>query len=306
MKATHPVWAVLIAVAAMFAQVYGGALPAMLLLDPGDPLYRPVGVAGITLASLGGVYLIRRFLGRQSWRGVGLTRSWRAVPHLLAGVLAGAAAVTASSALSVALGVATWAPWDVVRVQLPYLPLYVAIALLGQAFPEELLWRGHLFDTLSGRLSPRAVLIVVSVTFGALHIISQSAADTPAERLLYVLQAIGLGFACAAARARTGAVWMAVGVHTGFHTGNIVLPTEDVQYGVQLVILACTLTVAGLLILARRKDGQTEPMEPGSGGLARESSWEAGRSGGDPTSGRGRGGQPSPSSRRGSWGRIQG
>ncbi|MEV4010288.1 type II CAAX endopeptidase family protein [Nonomuraea angiospora] len=272
MKATQPVWAVLIAVVAMFAQVFGGSLPAMLLFDRGDPLYQPVGVVGVTLASLGLVYLIRRFLGRQSWRGVGLTRTWRAVPHLLAGVLAGAAAVIASSALSVALGVATWAPWDVVRVQLPYVPLYVAIALLGQAFPEELLWRGHLFDTLSGRLSPRTVLIVVSVCFGALHIISRSAADTPAERLLYVLQAIALGFACAAARERTGAVWMAVGVHTGFHTGNIVLPTQDIQYGVQLVLLAGTLTVTGLLILARRKGGHAELLERGSGGLVGESS----------------------------------
>ncbi|MEV4354612.1 CPBP family intramembrane glutamic endopeptidase [Nonomuraea sp. NPDC049625] len=269
MKATQPVWAVPIAVVAMFAQVYGGSLPAMLLFDRGDPLYQPVGVIGVTLASLGLVCLIRRFLGRQSWRGVGLTRSWRAVPHLLAGVLAGAAAVIASNALSVALGVAAWLPWDVMRAQLPYLPLYVAIVLLGQAFPEELLWRGHLFDTLSGRLSPRAVLIVVSVCFGALHILSRSPADTPAERLLYVLQAIGIGFACAAARARTGAVWMAVGVHTGFHTGNIVLPTQDIQYGVQLVIVACALAVTGLLILARRRDGHTAPPERG---LVRESS----------------------------------
>ncbi|MFI9836915.1 lysostaphin resistance A-like protein [Nonomuraea sp. NPDC051941] len=270
MKATHPVWAVLIAVVAMFAQVYGGSLPAMLLFDRGDPLYQPVGVIGVTLASLGLVYLIRRFLGRQSWRGVGLTRTWRAVPHLLAGIMAGAVAVIAANGLSVALGVATLTPWwDVVGPQLPWVLLNVAIVLLGQAFPEELLWRGHLFDTLSGRLSPRAVLIVVSVCFGALHILSRSPADTPAERLLYVLQAIGIGFACAAARARTGAVWMAVGVHTGFHTGNIVLPTQDIQYGVQLVIVACALAVTGLLILARRRDGHIAPPERG---LVRESS----------------------------------
>ncbi|MGW6503450.1 CPBP family intramembrane glutamic endopeptidase [Nonomuraea angiospora] len=273
MKATHPVWAVLIAVVVMFAQVFGGAFPAMLLLDPGDALYQPVGVVGVTLASLGLVYLVRRFLGRQSWRGVGLTRSWRAVPQLLAGVLAGAAAVIASNALSVALGVATVVPWwDAVGSWLPYVLLNVAIALLGQAFPEELLWRGHVFDTLSGRLSPRAVLIVVSVCFGAMHIVSQSAADTPAERLLFVLQATGIGFACAAARARTGAVWMAVGVHTGFHTGNIVFPTKDLQYGVQLVILTCALTVTGLLILARRRGGHAELLERGSGGLVGESS----------------------------------
>ncbi|MEV6035372.1 type II CAAX endopeptidase family protein [Nonomuraea sp. NPDC052116] len=279
MKATHPVWAVLITVAAMFAQVLAASRLTGLFLDAGSPLYLPVAVTVTTLTSLGLVYLIRRFLGRQSWRGVGLTRSWRAVPHLLAGVMAGAAAIIAANGLSVALGVATLTPWwDLVGPQLPWVLLNVAIALLGQAFPEELLWRGHLFDTLSGRLSPRTVLIVVSVCFGALHIISGSAADTPAERLLYVLHATALGFAGAAARARTGAVWMAVGVHTGYHTGNIVLPTQDIQYGVQLVIMAATLTVTGLLILAGRRGGHTESV-----------------SGGDPTSGRDRSGQPSPS-----------
>ncbi|WP_165975118.1 CPBP family intramembrane glutamic endopeptidase [Nonomuraea deserti] len=253
MKATHPVWAVLITCVAMFAQVIIGTAPVTLLLDRGDVLYRPLGMIGITLASLGLVYVIRRFLGRQSWRGVGLTRSWRAVPHLLAGVSTGAVAVAVAGSLSVVTGVATWAPWDAVREGLPYLPLSVAFALLSQAFPEELLWRGHLYDTLSARMSTRAVLIVVSVGFGLLHIVSHSAADTVAERLLYLLQAAGLGFACAAARWRTGAVWMAVGVHTGFHIGNMLLPTQAEHYGVHLVILACTLTLTGLLVTARRR-----------------------------------------------------
>ncbi|MEV0228913.1 type II CAAX endopeptidase family protein [Nonomuraea sp. NPDC050786] len=272
MKATHPVRAVLITVVAMFAQVVIGSLPAMLLLDRGNILYRPVGVIGITLASLGIVYLIRRYLGRRPWRGVGLTRSWRAVPHLLAGALAGAAAVAAAGALSVAFGVATWMPlpYDMIGAELPYLPLAIAIALLGQAFPEELLWRGHLFDTLSDRLSPRNVMIMTAVVFGAMHIISQSAADTVAERLLYTLQAAGLGFACAAARARTGAVWMAVGVHLGLHIGNMTLPIKDIQYGVQLVILACTLTVTGLLILSRRKGERVSAPERRAGGLVEE------------------------------------
>ncbi|MFI7634650.1 lysostaphin resistance A-like protein [Nonomuraea sp. NPDC049400] len=267
MKATHPVWAVLITIAAMFAQVFLGALPTMLLFDESNPFYEPVGVVGITLASLGFVYLIRRFLGRQPWRGVGLTRSWRAAPHLLAGVLAGAVAVVAAGALSVAFGVATWAPDDVVLPQLSALPLMIAILLLGQAFPEELLWRGHLFDTLSGRLSPRAVLIVTAVAFGAMHIFSKSGADTLAERLLYIVHAAGLGFACGAARARTGTVWMAVGVHLGFHIANRTFPIKISQFSVELVILACTLTVTGLLILLQRRGGHAAAPDTRAGGL---------------------------------------
>lgn len=259
MRTTHPVWVVLVAVAVMFAQVIAGSTPVTLLLDSGHPLYRPLGTVGITLASLGLIYLVRRFLYRRPWRGVGLERSWRAVPHLLAGLLAGAVAVAFSSVVSVALGVATWVPWDVLRPELSYLPLAIALALLGQAFPEELLWRGHLFDTLSDRLSPKAVLLVTSVVFGALHIISQSSADTLAERLLYVVQAIALGFACGAARARTGTVWMAVGVHVGLHTGNMLLPTQDIHYGVQLVILICTFAVTGLLLLRVRRAAPERP-----------------------------------------------
>ncbi|MFI6928477.1 lysostaphin resistance A-like protein [Nonomuraea spiralis] len=264
MKATHPVPAVLITVAAMFAQVIVGTAPVM-LLDPGDALYRPLGMAGITLASLGLVLLIRRLPGHRPWRAVGLTMSWRAAPELLLGLVAGTAAVCAASALSVTLGVATWAPEG--AGGLPYLLAGIVFALFSQAFPEELLWRGHLFDTLSARLRPWTVLIVVSAGFGALHIISNSAADTLAERLLYVLQAVALGFACAAARARTGAVWMAVGVHTGLHTGNLLLPTQDIAYGVQLLILTGTLGLTGLILLAgRRKGGTTAaPRRPADG-----------------------------------------
>jgi membrane protease YdiL (CAAX protease family) len=100
----------------------------------------------------------------------------------------------------------------------------------------------------------------VSVVFGALHILSSSPADTVTERLLYLVTASALGFACAAARVRGGALWMAVGVHTGFHMGHRLLPTQDIEYGVQLVILACTLAVTGFALLAPfgRKGRQAE------------------------------------------------
>jgi uncharacterized protein len=248
-RATHPVWAVLITTAATFGQIVVGTAPVTLLLDVGHPLYRLLGMIGITLASLGLVYLIRRFLGGQSWSGVGLERSRRAVPQLFLGVVAGAVPVASAIMLSVAFGAMSMPPSEMIFAHMGLLPFGIAFALLSQAFPEELLWRGHLFDTLSARMPPKAVLIVVSVGFGVLHILSSSQADSLGERLLYVLQAVALGFACAAARARTGTLWMAVGVHTGLHIANLLLPTAAVHYGVHLVILSCTLTVSGLLLL---------------------------------------------------------
>ncbi|GIH59454.1 hypothetical protein Msi02_02710 [Microbispora siamensis] len=120
--------------------------------------------------------------------------------------------------------------------------------MLNQAFPEELVWRGHVYDTLSARLSPRAVVIIVSGVFGALHIVSQSGADTLIEKLLYVVMATALGFACTVARMRSGAVWMAVGVHGGFHIGLRLTPTQATNYGVQLVLMAGALTLAAWVI----------------------------------------------------------
>ncbi|MEU4404882.1 type II CAAX endopeptidase family protein [Streptosporangium sp. NPDC023963] len=252
MRATRPVWAVLITMAAMFVQILVGTLPVVLLMDRGDPLYRPLGVLGTTIASIALVYAIRRYLGHQSWSGVRLTWSRSAAWHVPVGLLVGAVPVIAGNALSVVLGVATWASWEQgVAPTLPYLALAIAIIVLGQAFPEELLWRGHLFDTLSDRLSPRMVLFVVSAGFGVMHIVSQSPADDLTEKLLYVVLATALGFACTAARVRSGAVWMAVGVHTGFHVGNLLTPTKDLRYDVQLILLTCALFLAGLAVLPR-------------------------------------------------------
>ena len=249
MRATTPVWAVSIAVVVMFVQAISGPLVVSLLTDDHGILVQTLSALSVTLVSLALVYAVRRFLGGQRWPGVRLTWSWSALWQALAGLFAGAAAVASAQALAVALGSTTWLPWaEQGAVLLRYLPFAVAILMLSQAFPEELLWRGHVYDTLSARLSPGAVVITVSAVFGALHIISQSAADTLAERLLYVVMATALGFACAVARLRSGAVWMAVGVHTGLHVGLRLAATQATNYGVQLVLMAGALMLAAWVI----------------------------------------------------------
>ncbi|XVQ88856.1 lysostaphin resistance A-like protein [Microbispora siamensis] len=249
MRATKPVWAVSIAVVVMFVQAFSGPLLVALLTDDHGILVQTLSALSVTLVSLALVYAVRRFLGRQSWSGVRLTWSWSAAWQALAGLLAGAVAVVSAKALAVALGLTTWLPWaEQGGALLPYLPVALAILMLSQAFPEELLWRGHVYDTLSARLSPRAVLIIVSVVFGALHILSQSAADTLVDKLLYVVQATALGFACAVARMRSGAVWMAVGVHTGLHIGWRLAATQVTNFGAQLVLMAGALILAAWVI----------------------------------------------------------
>lgn len=242
-------WAVSIAVVVMVVQAFSGPLLVALLTDDHGILVQTLSALSVTLVSLALVFAVRRFLGRQSWPGVRLTWSWNAAGQAFAGLLAGAAAVASAKALAVALGLTTWLPWaEQGGVLLRYLPAALAILMLGQAFPEELVWRGHVYDTLSARLSTRAVVITVSGVFGALHIVSQSPAGTLAEKLLYVVMATALGFACSMARMRSGGVCMAVGVHTGLHVGVGLAATQATNYGVQLLLMAVALTLAGLAI----------------------------------------------------------
>ena len=45
-------------------------------------------------------------------------------------------------------------------------------------------------------------------------------------------------------------LFTAIGVHTGFHIGNMLTPTKDLRYDVQLILLTCALFLAGLMVPA--------------------------------------------------------
>lgn len=245
--------AVLLTVVGMYASSLLGPLAAIALLGRDSPAMRPVAGLSSTVVAVVLVWLVRRHLYRRPWSGVRLTWDRRTAPGALLGVSAGFAAIAAAGALSVALGAATWAPLDIPADQLIWVPVFmISQVVLLQAFPEELWWRGHLFDVLSERHAAGVVLVVGAVGFGAMHIVSDGGQNGTAEHLLYVLQAIGLGFLCGAARHRTGTVWAAVGAHTGFHLAAGLLPTTPVVYGAQLTLMFCLTTVTGLVLLLRR------------------------------------------------------
>lgn len=203
---------------------------------------QPLGVVVAVLL----VYLWRRFT-RRPWSGVGLPMKWSALPLLPLGSGLTVAALVAANAVSVALGAARWVAWE--PQDLIFLPLVILFIVLAQALPEELLWRGHLHDVLSERLSPIVVLVLTSLVFGGLHVFSQSQAQGAVEVALYAVGAMALGFACAASRLRTGAIWMAVGVHSGLYFANGFFPTEAIVYGVQLVAQTVVMVLVGLVVL---------------------------------------------------------
>ncbi|MFD0470572.1 CPBP family intramembrane glutamic endopeptidase [Nonomuraea thailandensis] len=207
----------------------------------------------ITLATLGLLYGYRRLTGRPPWAGLGLTRTWLALPQAVLGAVVGVAALLAGCAVTVWTGAAAWG--QAVAAPPPMeLVAGFALIVLRASFPEELLFRGHLWDVLSDRLGPRAVLVVTSVSFGLLHLFSQSPASGAGEKVLFMVQAIALFLLCGATRQRTGAIWTAVGVHTAIYLGQFI-PIRPTDYGVQLAFQTVTLALAAVLVLAVRRPG---------------------------------------------------
>lgn len=266
MKTSRPYWAIPLTVLATLMAIVAGTVPATALLDPGGAAGSLVGGLGVSAAAVLLVFLWRRFLLRRSWAGVGLRWDRSTLPRTLLGVAAAVGAVLVANLLGVASGAAEWLSWSAYRAELgPILPALVVIlsvSILLQGFPEELLWRGNLHDLLSQWLSTRMVLLHSSVFFGLLHIVSQSGAVNAGESLLYVVMAVALGFACAAAREGTGSLWPAVGVHSGLHLGMWGIPVEPTNFALWLVLLTVMFTLVGGLFLgrvgSRRRERQQE------------------------------------------------
>jgi uncharacterized protein len=234
------------------------AMLATPLFNRSSPLAQPAAGLSVALVAALLVYLWRRYRLRRPWSGVGLPWRRSAIVEAALGAVIAAAAVAVANGVSVLIGAATWTSWPETGERVGVVVLAIlSVSIVQQGFPEELLWRGHLWDLLSDSLSPRMVLILTSVFFGLLHIVSGSGAANLGERLLYIVMAVALGFACGAARARTGAAWMAVGVHSGLHLGLRGIPTEPSNYAIWLVLLTATLSLAGVLILGRSVSAAT-------------------------------------------------
>lgn len=101
---------------------------------------------------------------------------------------------------------------------LPVWTVLVAQLLLivtQQGVPEELIFRGYLLRSL--RMSPMAAIIVSSLAFGVLHLISSGGQQNVGERFLYLMMPLGFGFLAAVLTIRLDSLWAAIGVHVGFH-----------------------------------------------------------------------------------------
>jgi membrane protease YdiL (CAAX protease family) len=248
----EPVWRSALTVAGLFASVFTVLFVSLVPGMSPDAFYLAAG-AGVTACAIGLTWCVQRVVESRSWTELGLAVSHRAIARALLGAAAGAAAVCAANAACVALGAADWDP-DAALASVPaWLTVIVPAALLVQAVPEELWFRGYLFRHLSESLPLWVTVAVTSALFGALHIISQSGAASVPEKLLYVVQATAFGFMLVACRIATGELWLAVGFHAGYDMLNerLITPGEGL-YSVNLICLVAVLTAAAVLTLRRR------------------------------------------------------
>lgn len=129
----------------------------------------------------------------------------------------------------------------------------LGLAFLQQGIPEELLFRGWLLWRLRDR--PVIAVIVTTLTFTVIHLLSNGGQQSALERVLYLAVPFGFALLAVGLVLWTGSLWAAAGVHGGFHVGNaiaaVALPQVEavlswVAVGGLHAVLGLVLVVTGL------------------------------------------------------------
>jgi len=184
----------------------------LLLLPSSDPLLRSA-LTTFGAGAVANMVLARLFLtGRMSDVGLGWDR--RAARHLLIGIAAGGGGAALMLGLPLAMGMAKLEPQPAAQGALVAALLLMTVLAFG-ALGEELMFHGYAFQFLLGAMGVFATILPVSALFALMHMGNQHV--TVHALLNTMLFGFLLGFACW----RTGALWLAVGVHFGW---NLILP----------------------------------------------------------------------------------
>jgi membrane protease YdiL (CAAX protease family) len=219
----------------MVANLVAGLLPAALLLVPGaEQTFGGSSPWGFALAFvlqavvLGtvvlGVWLWMRWVERAPIRAAGWRWGRRSVLWLLLGVAAAAGSVFSVIALLPAIGPVlpdSELPGGQAATPLMLALLiayYLGLAFLQQGVPEELLFRGMLLWSLRER--PALAVVVTTLAFTAIHLVSSGGQQSAWEHVLYLALPLGFALLAVGLLLWTGSLWVAAGVHGGFHVGN--------------------------------------------------------------------------------------
>lgn len=126
-------------------------------------------------------------------------------------------------------------------------------AYLLQGIPEELLYRGWLFDVTRHR----EVLTIAWTTaaFTLIHLTSSGGQQSVLDHVVYLVMPFGMSILGAALVYRFGSFWWAAGSHGGMH---LMLAVLSLAYPVELgnaawVVLGLAQALVGAVVLWRRK-----------------------------------------------------
>lgn len=177
-----------------------------------------------------GAWVWMRFVERQRLRSIGLRATRSSALWLLIGIVVAAGLLLATQALLPATGPVAGEDPAYAQIPLGLIVGPVVIqAFVLQGFPEELLVRGVLLGTLRRR--PILAIVVSTLAFTVIHLVSQGGQQSPLEHVLYLTVPFGFSLLAVGVLLWTRSLWAAVGVHGGFHIGNAVafalLPEVD-------------------------------------------------------------------------------
>lgn len=233
-------------------------------------------VAGFALVGAVMVALVwawMRLVERRPMRTAGWRLSWGQLGWLGVGTLASVVVTAAIVGVGMLLPMPEGAPAGSDE-SADALPLWLTIAFvlvrsyLLQGIPEELVYRGWLFSTTQGR--PLLTLTWTTVAFTVIHLTSSGGQQNALDHVLYL--AIPLGFAALAGALvlLTGSMWVAAGVHGGFHLSlALVAPLlPGAGTSADWVLVGAGYLVAATIVLAiwnvRRQRGAAQRLLDGS------------------------------------------
>ncbi|PXX66286.1 hypothetical protein DFR70_10332 [Nocardia tenerifensis] len=216
-----------------------------------------VRAVGATLGTVALLYAALRFLDRRPWSDLGLAAQgrWRAF-------LFGVACWGVPAAVTMA--VVLWLGWaeQTVRAEAPETLLalvgLVALVLLYEALPEELIFRGYFFTNLAERWPTGITVVAQAMLFTAWGVLIGAA--TSVDRLVLFF---AFSLVQGAIRATTGNLFACIGFHATFQLGTqflgsqwnyIDLDDPDLSVtGLAFVIVPFLTTAIVLWSLARKR-----------------------------------------------------
>ena len=227
-------------------------------------LLETVRYAFVLAATVGLVTLWMRLIERKRLRDAGWVVNARAFGWLLAGVGIAGAIMALLFAIRSVTGLPIFESNESFSGMIASAPLWAVLlilfgmAFLSQGIPEELLFRGWLFNIVVHR--PWLAFWWTTATFTIIHLLSDGGQQYWYDYLAYLAIPFGFGALAGSLVLLTGSMWIAAGIHSGFHashysivllTGQAFNPAAWANLAIGAAFLVPTVLV--LLVWHRRR-----------------------------------------------------